>query len=362
MIRVLQVLGKLNRGGAETMIMNIYRNIDRTKIQFDFVKHTTEKCAYEDEILSLGGRIYNIPQYKLYNHLKYKKEWKKLLFEHDEWKIVHSHIRSTATILLKIAKKENRITISHSHSISNGKGLKAIIKKKLQSSLPQYSDYMFACSKEAGEWLFGKNKFKIIPNSIEAEKFKYNENVRNNIRKCLNIEKDYVLGMVGRLTEVKNHRFMINIFSKMIKQKSNLKLLIIGSGPNKKKLYDLVEKLNLVNDVIFLEEVENIQNYYQAFDIFVFPSLWEGLGMVAIEAQCSGLKCFVSSEVPSIIDIGANLVEFININDENLWINRILEKKELNRLSQVDKVKAAGFDISENAKNIEKFYLNIKNK
>ena len=223
MIRVLHVLGRLNRGGAETMLMNIYRNIDKTKIQFDFVKHTNEKCAYDDEIISMGGRIYTVPQYKLYNHLKYKKEWKKLLLEHDEWKIVHSHIRSTASIILKIAKAQEKRTISHSHSTSNGKGLKSILKKIFQLRIPKYSDYLVACSKDAAKWLYGRKNLQsekciILKNSIDIKNFYFNIENRKKIREKYNIKNNEILiGHVGRFVEVKNHNFLIDLFEKIFR-------------------------------------------------------------------------------------------------------------------------------------------------
>ena len=155
-IRILHVLGSLNMGGAETLIMNLYRNIDRDKIQFDFVVHTNKIGLYEDEIKELGGKIYRIQRYKGINHFSYKKEWNNFFEEHKEYKIIHGHMRSTASIYLKIAKKYGRITIAHSHNTSNGHGFSSLVKKILQYNIRNVSDYFMGCSYEANKRLFGK--------------------------------------------------------------------------------------------------------------------------------------------------------------------------------------------------------------
>ena len=182
--RILHVLGSLNMGGAETLVMNIYRNIDRNKFQFDFVVHGNTIGKYEKEILALGGKIYHIDEYRVYNHLKYKKIWSVFFKEHPEYKIIHGHMRSTASIYLKIAKKYGLKTISHSHSISNGKGVKSIVKRILQHNIPKYADYMLGCSQKANIWLYGKkNSLKdnclILPNGIDNQRFVFDAKERD---------------------------------------------------------------------------------------------------------------------------------------------------------------------------------------
>ena len=330
--RILQVFGALDRGGAETMIMNIYRNIDRGKIQFDFVKHTNQKCAYDEEIKKLGGKIYCMPKYKIINHFQYKRAWKSLLKNCPEYKIIHGHIRSTASIYLKIAKQMGLITICHSHSISDGKGLKALVKKYIQKRIPQYCDYVMACSKQALIWLFGlkynnPENSLIINNPIDTNKFKFNKQYRTSIRKKYNLDdKSILIGHIGRFVDVKNHRFIIKIAKKIVNQNNNIYFMLCGDGELKDKIQKKVQKYKLSNNILFVSSKTDIYKYYNAFDYFILPSKYEGLGMVLIEAQINGLRCLASDKIPYEAKI-SNKLEFLTL-EENAWID-FLEKNLL---------------------------------
>lgn len=362
-IRVLQVLGGLNRGGAETMVMNLYRNIDRNKIQFDFIKHTESKCAYDDEIKELGGRIYSIPKYKVYNHFQYKKAWNNFLKKHPEYKIIHGHVRSTATIYLKIAKKYGLYAIAHSHSTSSGKGIKAIIKSILQFRIRYIADYCMGCSKEANEWLYGKkvansSRCTVLNNGIDIEKFAFNDEIRNDIRRKFNLKNEEVLiGHVGRFSSVKNQDFLVDIFWEYYNNiNKKAKLILIGDGELREKIKQKVKKFNLEKQVIFQEAVKNVQDYYNAMDIFIFPSLYEGLGIVLIEAQASGLNCLVSDKVPQNVAI-TDRIEFISLNKPaNYWSKKIIVNAE-KRTEKYKSIINTKYDIKNCVKKIEKIYL-----
>lgn len=362
-IRVLQVLGGLNRGGAETMVMNLYRNIDRNKIQFDFIKHTESKCAYDDEIKELGGRIYSIPKYKVYNHFQYKKAWNNFFKKHPEYKIIHGHVRSTATIYLKIAKKYGLYTIAHSHSTSSGKGIKAIIKNMLQFRIRYIADYCMGCSKEANEWLYGKkvansSRCTVLNNGIDIEKFAFNDEIRNDIRRKFNLKNEEVLiGHVGRFSSVKNQDFLVDIFWEYYNNiNKKAKLILIGDGELREKIKQKVKKFNLEKQVIFEEAVKNVQDYYNAMDIFIFPSLYEGLGIVLIEAQASGLNCLVSDKVPKNVAI-TDRIEFISLNKPaNYWSKKIIVNAE-KRTEKYKSMINTKYDIKNCVKKIEKIYL-----
>ncbi|MCH5186272.1 MAG: glycosyltransferase, partial [Oscillospiraceae bacterium] len=230
-MRVLQVFGRLDCGGAETMLMNLYRNTDREKVQFDFVMHTTDECYYSEEIRNLGGKIYSVPRFNVLNIFSYIKAWKDFFKEHNEYKLIHAHMYSTASIYLRTAKKNGIKTIAHSHSTSNGKGMDAIIKNLFQLPIRYIADNLFACSLGAGEWLYGKkacrqDNFYILNNAIDTKRFVYDENIRNKLRRELDIENKFAIICVGRFSEVKNHKFLVKIFKETVSRHENSVLLL----------------------------------------------------------------------------------------------------------------------------------------
>lgn len=365
-IRVLHVFGELNRCGAETMIMNIYRNIDKNKIQFDFIIHTTEECDYSQEIRNLGGRIFNIPKYTGKNHLEYKKAWNKFFQQNSEYKIIHGHVRSTAAIYLKIAKKYGLKAISHSHSTSSGYGFSATIKNILQYRIRYIADYFIACSKDAGIWLFGRKicnskKFFILRNAIDVKSFTYNEDKRLRKRTELKINDKMVIGHVGRFHESKNHTFLIDIFHELYKKNSNIVLMLVGDGELKKNIKNKVSILGLDKNVIFTGIQKDISGLLQAMDIFIFPSLYEGLGMSVIEAQASGLQCIVSDNIPKEAFLSQN-IKAISLNSSiSEWVDEILTINNLEyRKDIINDIKSNGYDIEDNINFITKFYTEIE--
>lgn len=365
-IRILHVLGNLNYEGAQTFIMNIYRNIDRTKIQFDFIIHTHEKTGYADEITQLGGKIYSISKYKVINDIDYKKEWNSFFKQHKEYKIIHAHVRSTASIFLKIAKKYNLVTIAHSHSTSSrGNYIERKIKDFMQKNIINYSDYLFACSVPAGKWLFGTDivndkRFKIINNGIECSKYKPDSQARKQIRSELNIKNKFVIGHVGSFTAPKNHQFLLNLFYEYHKTNSNSVLVLVGNGALQSEIEDTIQKLKLQNAVKILGVRSDVNVVLQGFDLFIFPSKFEGLGIALIEAQANGLPCIISDKIPEEANISSSNLR-LSLNDStDKWIKAISSKAKTekdNSLNQqvIDK----GFDIPNVAKEMEDFYCNL---
>ncbi|WP_419958031.1 glycosyltransferase family 1 protein [Psychrobacillus psychrotolerans] len=365
-IRVLHVLGRLDRGGAETMVMNLYRKIDRTQIQFDFIIHTKEKCDYNDEIMALGGRIYSVPQYTGKNHFYYIKEWNKFLKEHPEYKIIHGHVRSTATIYLHVAKKMGLITISHSHSTSSGFGISAIVKRILQYPIRYFANYLFACSKSAGIWLFGKrackkDNFIVLNNAIDAQKFVINKETRIKLREKYSIEENLVIGHVGRFTAAKNHDFLIEIFKEVYIKNNNAVLLLVGDGELREEIEEKIIKLGLSHNVIFTGVTSDIPQILQAIDIFVFPSFYEGLGIAVIEAQAAGLPCIVSNTVPEEVYLTEN-INVVSLDDStNTWANEIIKYSAgYVRKNTLNQIKSNGYDIETTTKFLQDFYLQYK--
>lgn len=362
-IRVLQVFAQMNRGGAETMIMNLYRNIDRSKIQFDFIVHTEDECSYDEEIKLLGGTIHRIPKYTGKNHFQYKKEWFDFFRFHPEYKIIHGHVRSTASIYLKIAKKHGLTTIAHSHSTSSGSGLSALAKNVLQYPIRYTADYLFACSKYAGEWLYGKNaykngKFMVVNNAIDSKEFLFSEETRIKKRKELNIGNRFVVGHVGRFDNAKNHDLLIDIFKEVHDKNNNSLLLLVGDGELRSQIEKKVNSLGLNNSVIFTGVRSDISDLLQVMDLFLFPSLYEGLGIASIEAQAAGLHTIVSDTVPQDAYL-TNLIESISLQDsKEKWAEKILKHTTgYNRKNTYDQIKSKGYDIDATSMWIQSFYL-----
>lgn len=364
MIRVLQVFGCMDRGGAESMIMELYRHIDRTKIQFDFVVHTSRKCAYDEEILSLGGRIFSVPSFRLSNYYSYKRSWIELISSHPEWNIVHGHVRSTASIYLSIAKKLSRYTIAHSHNTSSGKGLRSIIKNIFQKRIKHIADYFMACSEEAGVWLFGKaitesENYCVLKNAIDTSVFRYDSNEREKIRCKFGFGSKIVVGHIGSyLSEQKNQSFLLDIFKSINEYETNSVLLLIGDGPLRKSIETKAKELGISNSVIFTGVQTNVNELIQAMDVFLFPSLFEGLPVTLIEVQSTGLPSVISDRVPRETIITNNLVTVKSLGDSaDVWARHVLSRIGEPRFSRTSEIIENGYDINTTSKWIEGFYL-----
>lgn len=362
-IRVLQVLGGLNRGGAETMIMNLYRAINKSKVQFDFVIHNGEENAYVSEIESLGGRVYIFPKFSLSNCLSYQTHWRAFLESHGEYKILHSHIRSYAIFVIRIAKKYGLQTIVHSHSTSNGRGIKSCIKALLQLPIKKESDYLFACSTISGEWLFGKkavraSNYRMIKNAVDTEKYVIDPSAREAYRKELNAVEKTVYGHVGRLSEPKNHRFLLEIFNEILKRDPNSLLLLVGEGEYRSRIEAWIQALGLEESVIMTGARDDIPQLFGAMDVFLFPSLWEGLPVTVIEAQAAGLPCLISEKITSEVVVSP-AVHCLPIDQGTAcWAESALRLKG-KRFDVIEDIRTAGFDVNDSAKELLDFYGSI---
>lgn len=357
-IRILHIVQKMEAGGIQAFLMNLYRNIDRNKIQFDFLVEYNEKEFYDDEIIGLGGKIYYTNFRKTLNIFKFKKTLSKLLKEHHEYKILHIHATAIGKICTDTAKKCGvKTIIAHSHSNSAVKDWKYYPKILLRTLYTYGPTDFFACSEDAGKYTFKNKKFSVIYNAIDIDKFLFKQEVRENFRKKLNIKDKFVIGNVGRLHKEKNQSFLIDIFYEIQKKKKDAVLLIVGSGPLKNELEEKVRDLRIDNKVYFLENIKDIETIYQGLDVFVLPSLYEGLGIVAIEAQASGLPVIASTGVAKEANITDN-IRNIDLNEPiDVWVEAICKAKEKNRRSIEDIVRNSKFNIENNAKFLQEFYL-----
>ena len=361
--RVLVLITSLNRGGAETMAMNYYRHFDRNVIQYDFLVNREEIGAYEEEIQSLGGRIYRMcPMYPQYFH-RYKKEFRAFLREHPEYRIIHSNLEERSYFPLKIAAEENvPVRISHAHNEYRTHDLKTPFRDYFRHHLRPYITDGFACSTEAGIWLYGEDamrtgKIKIVQNAIDPKLYCFNPIERDSLRTKLKLTDRFVVGNVGRLAEQKNQRFLLDVFLEMHKKHSDTFLLLVGEGELRDSLIAYATELGIGNDIAFVGSVPNVWDYLLAMDCFVFTSLYEGLGMSLIEAQATGLPCVASSAVPTEADITGNVkIHPLTLTAQE-WAEAILDFNVEKRSSNRSLLKSKHFDIEDEAKKLQAFYL-----
>ena len=364
-IRVLHVIGIMNRGGAETMIMNLYRHIDRSKVQFDFVENSREPAAFDEEILSLGGRIYRCPHYNGKNHFTYVKWWNDFFKAHPkEYPIVHGHLGSTASIYLSVAKKYGAYAIAHSHSSGTDHSLHAKLYQIMSYNTRNVADYFFACSEVAGKDRFGSkvvsgDHYAVLNNAIDVNRFSYNPSVRNAVRDELGIGQiQLVVGHIGRYTKEKNHEFILKIFSELKKMDSNARLLMVGDGTLRTHIMQMAEQASLSSDVIFTGVRSDVERLVQAMDVFVLPSLYEGLPVTMMEAQTAGLPCIISDKVPSECILTEGLVDIMTLSaSPEAWAEKILAKRAIPRTDRRAEIVAHGFDITTEAVKLQEFYL-----
>jgi len=354
-IRVLHVVRKLEQGGIQNFLMNVYRNINRGEIQFDFL--VSDKGVFEDEIEKMGGKIYQIPYITDIGKKKYQKKLREFLQGHEEYKIIHSHLNQISNVVLEVAREVNiPIRIAHAHTMNNTNNfiIKAY-KKILQRKICSNATHLFACSKEAAKWMFKRNSEKaiVIHNGIEIEKFVFSEQKRSEIRKQYNIDEDAtVIGHIGRFSKVKNQEFLLEVFYEYKKINPHSLLFLVGDGETKEEIMKKANEMNIIDGVKFVGNKEDVQNYYSAFDIFVFPSLFEGLGIALIEAQTNGLKCIASDTIPKEVNVTKN-VKFMSLNKSpKEWANsiKIEDRKNINLKFMKN------YDIKHVSKELEKFY------
>ncbi len=360
-VKVLEMIACLNYGGSQAMIVNLCKAMNRKNVQCDFIVDHPEYSGMEDIVKSLGSEIYVMPTFKGKNIGEVRKAWNDFFNEHPEYQILHSHSRSYASLYLPIAKKHGLKTIIHSHNTSNGKGFTATVKNILQFPLRYLADYYFACSKEAGEWLFGDRivkgkRFYVLNNAIDTDKFSYDEEVRSKYREEFGIKDEKVFIQVGRFSTQKNHTFTLKLFAEYLKRNQEGHLFLIGNGDLKDEIEKEIEQLNLGNHVRILEYRNDVNCLLQMADFFLMPSFYEGLSVAAIEAQASGIRCLLSDNCDRNVNI-TDLCEFLPLQIEN-WLSAMEEDVSIRPYTKPYIVKA-GFDVGETAKWLQNFYKEI---
>ena len=380
-VRVLHVLGNTNLGGAESRIMDLYRHTDRNRVQFDFLVHSGEEGFYEKEIRELGGRIFRVPRFRIYNYFSYRKALKEFFQKHHEFALVQGHMTSTAAIYLPIAKKAGvKKTAAHARSAGVDKGLKGTMTRFLRRNLADKADYLFTCSELAGISVYGEKAVRegktiFIPNAIDCAGFTFDPEKRKKMREELGLTDAIIIGHVGRFHYAKNHEYLLRVFAELCRMSAgaggstaetgadqNYHLILLGEGPLMEDTRKLAEELCVADRVHFLGNHKNIADYYQAMDYFVYPSRYEGMPGTIVEAQASGLPCLMSDAICREV-IVTELVETMSIEKEpKVWAEELqrridaLVSKQENREKYAAKMAAAGFDVQAQAERMMRFY------
>lgn len=356
-IRILHIVTHMNRGGLETMIMNYYRKLDRKRIQFDFLVHREERADYDDEIEGLGGKIYRLQKLNPFD-TRYLHSLDAFFGEHKEYLIVHSHLDCMSAVPLKAAQSQGvPVRIAHSHNSAQDKNVKYLLKLFYKNRIKKYATDLFACSEQAGKWMFDSDDFKVFPNAIDAGTFRYNEAVRRKLRAQYELSREnVVIGHVGRFNKQKNHPFLIEVFAEIVNINPAAVLMLVGQGDMFDDMQEYAKKLCVFDRILFLGMRENVNELMQAMDVFVFPSLYEGLGIVAIEAQAAGLPCIISDRVP-IECKKTELVQQIPLEKpRRYWAEHIVYAAKTERQDTFLQIAESKYDIEENVKWLEQYY------
>lgn len=370
-VKVLYFVDRMLRGGIQTFVLENMKHMDKSKIQIDYLLlDDGVKYDLEDTLGEMGSNVYKLEGVWLRKPTDYFNYFKKIdnfFSKHHDYKVVHLHSSSKNFYILKSAKKYGiPVRIAHSHNIGfqSKNKIQIMIGNLCKPLLKKYATDYFACAYLAGEWLFGKKavkdgKVRVIHNAVEYEKFKFNEEKRIEIRNRLNINEKLVIGNVGRFSEQKNHEFLIDIFNEIHKKNKMSTLMLIGKGEKEELIRKKVKELGLENDVIFMGFCDNVNELMWAMDIFLMPSLHEGLPVVGIEAQAAGLPCFMSKYVITDEVKITELVKFIELKQSpREWAEEILNS-DLSRKNTKAEIEQARYLIMDTAKELENFYINV---
>ena len=364
-IRILQVVSGMERGGIENMLMNVFRKIDRNEVMFDFLIHAEKEAEFEKEIAALDGRIYRLPEKRsVKSFFSYMRELEKFFSAHGEYRIVHCHMNALSVFPLFAAKRAKvPVRIAHSHTTKSSGKQKAAVKSFLKLFINRFCNYRFACSEGAGRYLFGRRmlesgKVTVIKNGVDCERFAFDEEKRRSMKKALSLfDCDVVLCHAGRFDRYKNQSFVLEILNELKKSGVKAKAVLLGEGEDFEKVKAFSKKLSLEKSVIFPGVVSNVSDYLQAADVFVFPSLFEGLPLTLIEAQANGLSVFASSAVSAECNV-CETVRFLPLEyGAKFWADEIKSAMPFERADNGKKIRKAGYDSAQGAEEIKNFYL-----
>lgn len=370
MKKVLQIVGQLRIGGAETVAMNIYRYIDRKKFEFHYLVYGDAIGEYEEEVVRLGGRVIHI-NYSSHKIDKFKEDLDKVFKENGPYDIVHAHMMFHNGIVLGIAKKNDvPVRISHAHSTNDGANRNCVRDYALRWIYDFYSllkirknaNVYIACGREAGCYLYGRTFFEkngvVIKNGIDTDKYRFNENKRNIIREKFGLTNRHVYSCIGHFEAVKNHRFLIDIFYNIYKHDKLAYLVLLGDGKLRKEIEAICAERKINESVLFMGNVNNVDEWLQAIDFLLMPSLYEGIPVTLIEAQAVGVKCFASDRISEEVDY-TNTIKFLPLEDEQAWVDIVNEDSEYKRGNNRRVTIDSGYDVKHNVSTIQQLYLEM---
>lgn len=358
-IRVLQIMPAMDAGGMETFVMNVYRAIDRTKVQFDFVYHYDKPCFYDDEITALGGHITKLTVRQDNNLPRYFRALDELFAANPQYRIVHGHYSGFGMFYNRAARRRGiTVRVGHSHNTAYEPNLVGTLDRMMSSRFDHLLTDRFACSEKAGEMLFGKHPFTVLPNGIPVERFAHPDpEARAALRAGWGVpEGSPLLGHVGRFSAQKNHSGLLDIFAEVHRRRPNARLLLLGSGTLEADARAKAQALGLSEAVIFAGVRSDTAACYAAMDAFLLPSLFEGLPVVLVEAQTAGLPCFVSDTV----DRGAAFadgVQFLPLDTPAAWADALCGGPLVRNANALAQARSAGYDVQTSAQRLQEFYL-----
>lgn len=359
MKKILQVMTIMNRGGAETMVMSYYRALDKSRYQFDFLVHRQERGAYEDEIERMGGRIIRAMPIRPGNYFRYFKFLDDFFREHaDEYIAIHAHIQENSGFAFKYAAKygiRNRLSTSHIAGVSYD--LKYPFRLYAQMYLKKYVTVRLSCGKDAGRAMYGRKPFIVMQNAVDTAAFAFNKETSIEVRKEFGLGNSLVIGNTSRVCHRKNHLFMVEILAEMLKIRPDTKMVFLGENSEKNMLTSVIDRYNLQDHILFLGARGDVNRIVQAYDVFLFPSLREGLPVAVVEAQAAGLQCFLSDTIDRQTDITGD-VTFLSLSlSAAQWAELILAGVPYPRHDNCKKLIDAGYDVHHNIERLLSLYI-----
>ena len=366
MLRVLHSVSNMARAGIETMLMNYYREMDTSLTQFDFLANKPDPGEYDEEIRRRGGRVFVSPGLNPLHYLQYQRFVAEVLAGNPGIRIVHAHNEAMGFYPLQSAKNAGiPVRIAHAHNTRIIREYKYPLKLVCKQLLPGAATDYWSCGTEAGIYYFGKKRWYesgfILRNAIDVSKFSFQLEVRQRLRQSYALENCFVIGHVGRFNVQKNHSRLLDIFAEIAAADPQARLVLIGVGELEQAAKEKVRALALEDRVLFLGQMANVNEWYQAMDCFVLPSLFEGLPVVGIEAQAAGLPCCFSDRVTDEVLLSPNAHRIPLEASNGDWAKEILTGKraETNREQGVNLIRRAGYDIHEEARKLQNLYLEM---